>query len=532
MTQRMSSNEEVADDDVPDLEEEETLDDINRLLAETKQPDIPADGEGGGVAVAKVSERPAVVDDFIRNFFMKHNMRRSLDCFQTEWYELQMSGKLRKEEIEVVPSEYQRTHNLHHQITQYKVELEKARAVAEKAKAHWDKFRKERDFHRMHHKRVVQEKNKLLVDLKRLKRHYEQYEPTLTELRHKYEVAMKEKMLMRLERDRFLARAESLQKQLAQAQYEGKEGGEQAEDEGDKKRKGGSKKMDAPWPIEDRTNPYLHTPFEPAKVGDWKRIRTFPGHKGAVSRVAFHPKIPVVATCSDDHTWKMWSMPGGELVLSGEGHTDWVSGIDFHPRGSLVATTSGDATVKIWDIAKERCKHTLTDHTQAVWNCCFHDLGDFLVPASMDQTVRAFDMQSMRRRQTFRGLVDSVNYVTFQPFSNNILTSSGDKTVSLWDLRSGLCVQTFYGHSNACNQAQFNIRGDTIVSCDCDGLVKLWDIRMVSEYLQIRTGEHPAILLLSTAVERSLQSPLAMLQSRPSTSSRRCSSQTLRVMRI
>ena len=32
---------------------------------------------------------------------------------------------------------------------------------------------------------VVQEKNRLLSDLKRLKKHYEQYEPTLTELRHK-----------------------------------------------------------------------------------------------------------------------------------------------------------------------------------------------------------------------------------------------------------------------------------------------------------------------------------------------------------
>lgn len=59
----------------------------------------------------------------------------------------------------------------------------------------------------------------------------------------------------------------------------------------------------------------------------------------AISRVAFHPKIPVVATACDDHTWKMWSMPeglqdhsciqfprscrlvpAGQLVLSGEGH--------------------------------------------------------------------------------------------------------------------------------------------------------------------------------------------------------------------
>lgn len=39
-----------------------------------------------------------------------------------------------------------------------------------KAKSTWDKLRKERDFHRMHHRRVVQEKNALLVDMKRLKK--------------------------------------------------------------------------------------------------------------------------------------------------------------------------------------------------------------------------------------------------------------------------------------------------------------------------------------------------------------------------
>merc|ERR1712146_305195 len=36
------------------------------------------------------------------------------------------------------------------------------------------------------------------------------------------------------------------------------------------------------------------------------------------------------------------------------------------------------------------------------------------------------------------------------------------------------------------------IRGDTIASCDADGIVKLWDVRVVSEYLQIDTGQHPA----------------------------------------
>jgi len=473
-----------------DEDEVETLDDINRLLAETK----PASSvvESGEADVSKVSQRPQVIDDFIRNFLMKNEMKRSLEMFQTEWYEMVQSGKFKDSELTVVPDDYARNQLLYEEVVMSRQELEKARMVAEKAKQTWDKFRKERDFHRMHHRRVVQEKNRLIIDLKRLKRHYEQYEPTLTELRHKYEVAMKEKMLMRLERDRFSSKAESLQKQLTQMQFDTKEEpmGKEIVGAGDSKQ---TRPREAPWPSEDRTNPYLNANFEPCRAHEMKRTAQFKGgHMGPVSRVAFHPKIPVIATVSDDHTWKMWSIPEGQLVLSGEGHKDWVSGIDFHPRGALVATTSGDTTVKIWDVEKEKCKHTLTDHNQAVWACAFHDLGDFLVTASMDQTCRAFDMQSMRCRQTLRGHVDSVNYVAFQPCSNNVLTASGDKTVSLWDLRSGLCVQTFYGHANACNHAQFNIRGDTIASCDSDGIVKLWDVRVVSEYLQIDTGQHPA----------------------------------------
>jgi len=487
------SDDEFAYEELPDEpelleDEEETLDDINRLLAEAKPSDgtqVAPDADGP----AKVQQRPQVIDDFFRNFLIKNGMKRSLDTFQTEWYELQQSGKFKDSELQVVPDIYTRNHGLHEEVVMLRNEVEKARQVAQTAKQSWDKFRKERDFHRMHHRRVVQEKNKLIVDLRRLKKHYEQYEPTLTELKHKYEVAMKEKMLMRLERDRFLSKVETLQKQLSQVQADAKDEPMNREEQPNETSR---RSKQAPWPSEDRTNPYANSNFEAARVSDLKKSQTFKGHLGAVSRIAFHPKIPVVATACDDHTWKMWSMPEGQLVLSGEGHRDWVSGVAFHPRGSLVATTSGDFTVKIWDVAKERCKHTLTDHNQAVWACAFHDLGDFLVTCSMDQTTKAFDMQSMRCRQTFRGHVDSVNYVTFQPFSNNVLTASGDKTVSMWDLRTGLCVQTFYGHANACNQAVFNKKGDTIASCDSDGIVKLWDVRVVSEYLQIDTGQHPA----------------------------------------
>ena len=46
-----------------------------------------------------------------------------------------------------------------------KGELDKAIIVAEKAKSTYDKLLKERDFHKMHHQRVQQEKKRLNGDI-------------------------------------------------------------------------------------------------------------------------------------------------------------------------------------------------------------------------------------------------------------------------------------------------------------------------------------------------------------------------------
>lgn len=61
------------------------------------------------------------------------------------------------------------TQALEEEVAALRSELNEAHGVASRASATWDSFRKERDFHRMHHKRVAQEKNKLITDIKRLK---------------------------------------------------------------------------------------------------------------------------------------------------------------------------------------------------------------------------------------------------------------------------------------------------------------------------------------------------------------------------
>eukprot|EP00976_Prorocentrum_cordatum_P072355 1180683-Prorocentrum_minimum.AAC.2 len=84
------------------------------------------------------------------------NMTRTLESFETEWYELAQTGQLHEEDVGAVPDIYLRNHELDSMTKALRAELEHVKSIAGKATATWDKFRKERDFHRMHHKRVGQ----------------------------------------------------------------------------------------------------------------------------------------------------------------------------------------------------------------------------------------------------------------------------------------------------------------------------------------------------------------------------------------
>ncbi|XP_063256177.1 sperm-associated antigen 16 protein isoform X3 [Prinia subflava] len=417
-----------------------------------------------------ISEIPEAVDDFFRNFLVRKGMSRTLDCFQTEWYELIERGVLRAEDAGLVPEVYTHNQQLETEYLNLKKDLENCKRSLTKAEEDLLKMQKERDFHRMHHKRVVQEKERLISDMKRLKAHYASYEPVLKQLSEKYQNSLTQKMLTSLERDKAMGQVTGLQAALQslesgstkeipgtkvghdctrkkefegptqQALREARQqkfrvvaSGARAAGEDAERKMGRRELKDSEFPADAEGSPSFEGAKEhaqPLKCGQYQLSSILKVHDSAVSCLALQPRKNIVLTGGDDRLWKTWAFPDGSILGVGEGHTDWISGCCFRPS--------------------ERCRHTL------------------------------------------RGHEDSVNSVEFLPFSSTVLTSSADRTLSLWDVRTALRLYTFQGHVHSCNHATFNKKGDTIASCDSSGVMKLWDMRKLLPVLSIDAGPHPA----------------------------------------
>lgn len=176
---------------------------------------------------------------------------------------------------------------------------------------------------------------------------------------------------MKLEKDRLMAKVDNLESNIKQIEennlLEQNEKKEISKRLDAQKKKSDTKSQIKPKgtpsiiPSKDRANPFLAETYEPIN-SHMSMLKTFKGHLMGVTCLAYNPKKAIIATGSDDTTWKMWTVPNGDLIMSGEGHQDWIGGMQFSPRGDLLATCSGDGTVKIWDFVNASCAYTFAEH--------------------------------------------------------------------------------------------------------------------------------------------------------------------------
>ncbi len=150
---------------------------FDKLMAQTKDKmKILESQDADDATSVATSAKLENADEFLRNFFIKFGMKKTLDSFMQEWFELKAKGELDLAKMPHIPEIYRLNSELSDHLTELQQELDEARITAEKARSTYDKLRKQKDFQKINHRRVQQEKSKLNNDIGKLKKTYEQYQ--------------------------------------------------------------------------------------------------------------------------------------------------------------------------------------------------------------------------------------------------------------------------------------------------------------------------------------------------------------------
>ncbi|KAM8822696.1 sperm-associated antigen 16 protein-like isoform 1-T1 [Spinachia spinachia] len=154
---------------------------------------------------ASTTRRTQAVDAFMRHFLLQMSMTETLDCFQAEWDEMAQKGPVVTGQSGVLPDVYAENQRLHSELKDARREGEEHRLAASAVAGTLARVQKDRDLHRMQHNRVVQEKNAVIEEIRKLTVRCSRYEAALKRATEKYQAGSRQTMLATSKRDKTLA---------------------------------------------------------------------------------------------------------------------------------------------------------------------------------------------------------------------------------------------------------------------------------------------------------------------------------------
>jgi WD40 repeat protein/cytochrome c-type biogenesis protein CcmH/NrfG len=160
------------------------------------------------------------------------------------------------------------------------------------------------------------------------------------------------------------------------------------------------------------------------------------GHRAGVRGLSFSPNGRFLATCSDDHSARLWDVRTGREYLSLLGHTAPVTAVAFSLDGTLVATASNDQSARLWDARTGESLMTLRPRLGPLSGVAFSPDGTHLAVAN--KAVALFELAGIQERRRLAGHPSYVWGLAFHPLRPLLATGGdNDRAVLFWDLKTG-----------------------------------------------------------------------------------------------
>ncbi|KAJ3064848.1 hypothetical protein HDU98_011778 [Podochytrium sp. JEL0797] len=159
------------------------------------------------------------------------------------------------------------------------------------------------------------------------------------------------------------------------------------------------------------------------RMGYMEPVKAFAGHTADVNGIQWDSTSQLLASCSDDHTIKVWTMDTTKPLFNLTGHTLEVFCLRWappplpapptsttttvsnqqQPQPRILATGSFDFSIRIWDMTTGKCMHVLEKHSSQVSALSFSADGAFLASGGFDNVFNVWRTRDWVLVKSFKG---------------------------------------------------------------------------------------------------------------------------------
>ncbi|KAL7821006.1 WD40 repeat-like protein [Trichoderma gracile] len=233
---------------------------------------------------------------------------------------------------------------------------------------------------------------------------------------------------------------------------------------------------------------------KPKVESHWNHcMQTLEGHTESVLCVTFSHDSLRVASASEDHSVRLWSIETGETVIL-KGHSRPVYAVVFSHDSLHVASGAGDSTVRVWRTESGKCIHTLDSGGRQIESVAFSYNSTLIASVSRCGVISVW-----RATTANDGFVYVKEYesIKFDHFTVNCLafthseqgealhTALAEYTGSIKQLLSGHIIRTLDSHKGRVMCMAFSHDALLLASASDDWSVKLWKTQggdLIQEY--------------------------------------------------